>query len=524
MRAGIYIRVSTEEQAQHGYSAAEQEEAGRKRAGALVLPGEPLEVFVFADLGYSGATLARPKLAELREWVRQGKLDVLIVRDPDRLSRKLAHQLLLTEEFEKSGVRLEFLDFAWQDTPEGRLFYSIRGAIAEYEREKIRERLARGKLQKARQGGVPVGFQAYGYKYDPEAGRVAVNEEEAVVVQKIFLWFATEDIGIRGIAERLNAAGIPTKKRRGWWHRQVIRQILANPVYKGEWIYRSGGRRGGGEEPREKVVIPVPPLVSPEVWEKAQEKLAHIRRLWAGKGKRSYLLSGLLTCGDCGLPMAGVFASFWGERKRRYTCARSRPGPRGCRPAKFVAAEVLEEIVWREVKAVLHCPEDLAREAAANLSRAEEVRREMSHLKRLLAEVKKGRAAVRDALASGLLELDAETREKLAALKERKERLEARIAALEEDLRAAGGLTPSAGDLLALAARVLGQMDAFAFGEKRALVRALVREVVVSGRPKPGYPPGSLDEVRVTIFLKVEGGSGVAPSSSRQALPSPLKS
>jgi DNA invertase Pin-like site-specific DNA recombinase len=181
LRAAIYVRVSTEEQAVHGYSLAEQREACSQRAAEL----GAVEILLFADEGASGATLDRPGLDALREAVRMGTVNTLVLRDPDRLSRRLAHQLYLSEEFEKAGVQLEFLDFEWKTTPEGRLFYAIKGAIAEYEREKIRERVTRGKLQKARQGGIPVNFDVYGYRYDTETGEVSLYDEEAIFLRRL---------------------------------------------------------------------------------------------------------------------------------------------------------------------------------------------------------------------------------------------------------------------------------------------------------------------------------------------------
>ena len=271
MRAAVYIRVSTEEQAVHGYSLSEQKEACCKRAEELGAG----EVLIFADEGVSGAVLDRPGLNALRDAVDSGQVECIILRDPDRLSRKLAHQLLLSEEFEKAGARLEFLDFEWKTTPEGRLFYSIKGAIAEYEREKIRERVTRGKLQKARQGGIPVNFDVYGYRYDPAIGEVSLDDDEADVVRRIFRWFTQEEIGIAGVANRLNELKVPTRRGKDFWHRQVVKQILNNPVFKGEWKY-------GKKRPHEEVItIPVPAIVDRETWQKAQDKLHLIRRKWS---------------------------------------------------------------------------------------------------------------------------------------------------------------------------------------------------------------------------------------------------
>jgi len=104
----------------------------------------------FIDDNVSGRTLDRPALSQLREMVKTHAIDMVLVDDPDRLSRNLAHQLLLTKEFEKAGVRLEFLTTPTENTPEGRLLLDVKGVIAEYERETIRERMMRGKKEKAR--------------------------------------------------------------------------------------------------------------------------------------------------------------------------------------------------------------------------------------------------------------------------------------------------------------------------------------------------------------------------------------
>ena len=78
-------------------------------------------------------------------------MDVVLSYDPDRLSRKLYHQMILAEEFEKQGIKLEFITQDTGTSPEDRMFFNMRGLVAEYEREKIRERPIRG----SREGMVP---------------------------------------------------------------------------------------------------------------------------------------------------------------------------------------------------------------------------------------------------------------------------------------------------------------------------------------------------------------------------------
>lgn len=486
MQATIYIRVSTDDQARHGFSLAEQREACRARASGL----GATTIGEFADEGISGSTLDRPGLASLRDAVRNNKIDLIVVRDPDRLSRKLSHQLLLTEEFEKAGVKLEFIDFDWKDSPEGRLFYSVRGAISEYEREKIRDRMARGKDQKARQGGIPIGFYNYGYIYSPETGKVIVNDTEAPVVNNIFHWFVFEDIGMNGVARRLNKTGIPTKKGRGKWHRNVVRQILRNPVYIGYWRYK-------------EFSIPVPGIVDAEVWNKAQQKLKEARRLWAGLSRNEYLLSGIISCAECGNTMTGVYTKWWDKKERRYTCRKSSQGVKniGCVPAKALLSVVIENAVWEQIQVWLDDPDALAKEVISEEPREEELRQELARIEEHIKNNDKGRGNILDSLALGLFELDAITKNKLADLKRRKERLENRKKELETVLGEAQRHVAGLEELRLISKQILSRLSSLEFDDKKALVRTLVSQVIVAGRSRPGR--NGLKGIQITIVAKI---------------------
>lgn len=142
----IYARVSTEEQAKHGFGIAAQIRACKEMA-----KGE--DVLVFSDEGVSGETLNRPALEELRQEIGVGRISTVICLDPDRLSRKLLHQLLLTEEWERLGVELCFVNGDYSKTPEGNLFYALRGAISEFEKAKITERMCRGRRRRQGRAG-----------------------------------------------------------------------------------------------------------------------------------------------------------------------------------------------------------------------------------------------------------------------------------------------------------------------------------------------------------------------------------
>jgi site-specific DNA recombinase len=153
--AAIYARVSTADQADKGYSLPTQIEACQtlaRQEGYTVR-----ESYIFVD-DYTGTSLNRPQFTKLRDLVHQRLVQAVFVHDLDHLSRKLAHQLLLSEEFEQVGVALRIVTMPdGATTPEAQLLSNVRGIIAEYDRAKILERTARGRRGRARDGHVPYG-------------------------------------------------------------------------------------------------------------------------------------------------------------------------------------------------------------------------------------------------------------------------------------------------------------------------------------------------------------------------------
>ena len=149
MRVGIYARVSDDQQKEQQTIESQLAEL-RQFAAENNFPLE--EQHIYVDDGHSGYSLDRPALDRLRDAARDGLIDLLLVHDPDRFSRKYAYQVLLLEEFQRWGVEVRFLKHPPGDTPEQKLLVQIQGVIAEYERARIMERTRRGRLFWARQG------------------------------------------------------------------------------------------------------------------------------------------------------------------------------------------------------------------------------------------------------------------------------------------------------------------------------------------------------------------------------------
>lgn len=149
MQVGMYARVSTQRQAQ---AQTIEQQLTRLRAYVEQKGWHVADEHVYRDDGFSGASLSRPGLDRLRDRVALAELDVVVITAPDRLARKYLHQVLLIEEMEKHGCRVEFADRPMSTDPNDQLLLQIRGAVAEYERSLISERMRRGKVAKLRTG------------------------------------------------------------------------------------------------------------------------------------------------------------------------------------------------------------------------------------------------------------------------------------------------------------------------------------------------------------------------------------
>lgn len=321
MRVAIYLRVSTDDQADK-YGLPAQLRACREYAATR---GWSI-IAEISDEGVSGVILERPGLDRVRNMAREKAIDVVLMYDADRLSRELAHLLILKPEIEKN-CQLEFVAAKFEDSPSGRMFFGIRGVIAQYEREVIRERTGRGMKERARSGLLVGGRAPYGYVYD--AGRLVPDEKRAEIAKEIYNW-CDAGLSVREVVRRLRAAGAPTWSGRAMWSPQAVLFILRNEAYIGTSYFGKS------------IPVLVPSLIEKAQWDRVQARLSGKARV--GRPSPTFLLRGLIYC-SCGRKMSG-------ERHRKshaYRCSRRDPlqfigGPcqRGVNAAKLDAAAWLE--------------------------------------------------------------------------------------------------------------------------------------------------------------------------------------
>jgi site-specific DNA recombinase len=330
----VYVRVSTEDQALRGNSISAQIEDCTGRA--LALGYREQDVLLFKDEGYSGDDPERPGFVKLREAIRQRLGDIVIIYDPDRLARKLAQQLVITDEITAAGMKLEFVNFEWKNTPEGRLFYSLRGAIAEYEKAKIKERTVRGRVQKAKTGRLNGDPRVYGYSFNPESDVLDLNPQESEVVKFMYrLLLAGEDgkpLSCRAIAQVLAERGVPAPRGK-MWYPATVSKILQNETYLGTyWQYKCDYHTGSKRlRPRDKQFpVPVTPIIDKETFTAAQAIIADNARSKKGRPSSNFLLKSLVVCGECGRSMCGYTSKKKAEKAHRYyVCQGYNHGNRG---------------------------------------------------------------------------------------------------------------------------------------------------------------------------------------------------
>lgn len=180
-RTALYIRVSTQEQAQEGYSIGEQKE----RLIAYCKAHDWSIADIYVDGGYSGGNLKRPAIQKLMS--ETSKFDVVLVYKLDRLSRSQRDTLYLIEEiFLKNNIDFVSMQESFDtSSPFGRAMIGLLAVFAQLEREQIKERTQMGRMARAKKGlfhggcNIPIG-------YDYQDGKLIINPYEAEQVREIF--------------------------------------------------------------------------------------------------------------------------------------------------------------------------------------------------------------------------------------------------------------------------------------------------------------------------------------------------
>jgi site-specific DNA recombinase len=294
METAIYVRVSTEEQVQEGFSIRAQEQ--KLKDFARIKEWSIYNVYI--DEGISGKNITeRPAINRMIEDIEKGTVKNVLVFKIDRLTRSTSDLIHLVDLFNEHDCAfnslMESIDTL---TPSGRMFLKIIGIFAEFERENIAERVKLGRERKVKEGYTLCSTHA-SYGYDRENGQKiqTVNKKEAEVVREIFDMFVNRNMSLNSITKELSLRRIPTKLNAPTWCRKNVRNILQNCNYIGKV------RHFLDEANYYEVNGLHEPIISNELFIMAKHLLSRHNVTTVTKKPReeNYFL-GVLYCGICG--------------------------------------------------------------------------------------------------------------------------------------------------------------------------------------------------------------------------------
>ena len=505
--AAIYARVSGDQQKENNTIASQTE--------ALIVFAQSHDYdvtqdLIFEDEGYTGASLERPGLERVRDLAAEGRIEAVLVYEPDRLSRKYAYQVLVMEELVRNGVETVFVKAPAMATPEDRLVVQFQGMIAEYERAQILERSRRGKRHRARCGEVSIlGGAPYGYRYHKKTldrdAWYEVIEPQASVVRDVYRYYTVGHISIGAITRKLNERAVPTRSGGARWERSTVWGMLRNPAYKGKACFgktqvalrqrvtRLLRLRGGvanrnsanHERPREDwIEIPVPAIVSEETFALAGERLETNKIHSPRRTRVPSVVQGLVSCSKCGYAMSRTSTRTSARMLYYYRCLgsdswRHRNGP-VCdnRP---VRQDLLEEVVWNEIVRLLENPTLIQGEIDRRLAAArtsDPNQRRQKDLGRHLTRIRNSIERLVNAYQETLITID-ELRERIPELRRQEKAVHSELLSVADraqDRETYLRLTETLATFLAQLRSSAETMDVSA---RQRIVQLLVKEVLV---------------------------------------------
>lgn len=377
-RVGIWLRVSTEQQAK---SDSPEHHHIRAKMYAEAKGWDVVEVYHLE--GVSGkSVLSNSEGKRMLRDIINGHINTLIFSKIARLARNMRELLEISDLFKKHNADLVSLEESIDtSSPAGRLFFSLQGALAEWEREEIGARVKASVRVRAKLGKSTGGQAPFGYKFVNK--RLVINEEEAPI-RKLMFDLYLEHKRIKAVLKKLNGMGHRTRKGK-LWHSSVVRNCLMDTVAKGirrvNFSEASASRGRWVLKPEhEWEYIQVPPIVSEEVFDKVNAIIMDNRSgRQPATNNREHLFTGLVKC-SCGGRMGHV------TTLKKYVC-------QDCR--KKIPGTDLETIFKEQLKGLVFNEELLRKKLDSAKSRVDDIQ---EHVDSLQNEYGKVEAEIKDLL------------------------------------------------------------------------------------------------------------------------------
>jgi len=349
----LYIRVSTEDQAKEGYSLEVQREyleSFAKREGYDVFK-------VYSDDGISAYSTRRPALQQLLADAKAKRFELVLVHKIDRFSRNLKDLLMLVDELSSYGVGFKSATEPFDTTTSaGKLMFQQLGSFAEFERNRIAERVFPGMIKGVQQGNWQgARFAPFGYTYNKAKKLLEVEEREANIVKLIYTMYLSGK-STHNIAAYIDKKGYKTRTGKQFYNKFIC-DILKNQIYTGKIVWNKKHYDKNQKTKKHykyirndpsKILVAQgkhKPIIDEEDFVEVQKLLANKTRTWRPRVKnQEYLLTGLITCTKCNHRYTGVSSISnhrLNRKKRWYRCSGPHSSHINC-TNRAVKAEDIE--------------------------------------------------------------------------------------------------------------------------------------------------------------------------------------
>ena len=511
-QAAAYLRVSSAGQAEEGRSGLPRQLEHIHKAAFENHLYIPWQNIFFDD--HSGFKFEdRLGLQELLILVEhEPDFSCIVIEYLDRLSRNADwHQGYLIERFQQAKQRL-----IWWQPYHSRIERAVFGAISQDAMEQSIERMKEGTRRKALSGRITAKVRKYGFVFVDSLGRgtdsldskwrqdthYAHHTGEATIVKRVFEDLVFKSKSLYQISNELNEEGIKPHQKAESWHPGTLSQMVRNPIYKGEFYanQRTFEKRWNDErqkytlhqikKPRsEWILVPVPPVVTPELWEAAQEILKRNNRRAVRNGSKKWLLTGYLRCAFCGYRLT---SSKTGHTKKKlgYFCVGRMQTKQirekvGC-DNPIIKADELEPAVWRVITEIVQDPHHLIQELEDrhNNKDSAEKKRQLDYLEKQTKDLEDELRRWNEAYAAGYLEIR-EWGERKITIQQNLAKLAETIIKKQEEIAQQNDLEQEKlilmNELTTLREREFGS-DNLPYDTKRKIIALLVDDIIVNGK------------------------------------------
>ncbi len=466
MKVGIWIRVSTDEQAR-GESPKRHE--ARARMYAEIKEWDVVELYDLS--GVSGKSiLFHPETQRMMNDITEGKIQGIIFSKLARLARNVKELIEISEHFQEHDAHLISLEENIDtSSPAGRLLFTMIGALAQWEREEIASRVAASVPIRAKLGQCTGGIGPYGYKWVDK--KLIIDEDAAVNVKAAYEIFLKEHNLSRTIRV-LNQKGY--RSRYGKFTRTGIKRLLTDTAYKGIKRANYSKKRDKGQawslKPKSDwIYFRIDPIISEEVWKETNMIIKKNAEPFPSTpppvGK--YVFSGIVYCNNCKSKMYVMKYKYM--KTPRYRCQTCK---------KKMNEDYLFGKIKEGLKQIIIKPYEIRKMIKDNRNGVENKEKQLEVFKKELTNIQFKINKLLELYNENMI--DKETfSSRFTVLRERKEQIDNEIPGIQGTIDYMKSANVNSDYLINKAKSLYSSWDKMLYKEKAEIIKQLIQKITV---------------------------------------------